>query len=143
MGELDQAVLKDWAAKHILRVIPVPNTGAVEVINGVAYGRRCDVLVTFDDGPYGRSQVMPRRVFDEAYGLRSVSLRYFNAAGAAGELGEDHHPETHLIPLVLAVALGHAPRVSIYGTDYPTPDGTAVEEKMRRPTPAARMASSR
>jgi UDP-glucose 4-epimerase len=81
--------------------------------------------------PYGESKLMVETVlrrYDEAYGLRSVSLRYFNAAGAAGELGEDHHPETHLIPLVLAVALGHAPSVSIYGTDYPTPDGTAVRD---------------
>src|SRR5437763_4255297 len=81
--------------------------------------------------PYGESKLMVEMVlrrYDEAYGLRSVSLRYFNAAGAAGELGEDHHPETHLIPLILAVALGHAPSVSIYGTDYPTPDGTAVRD---------------
>jgi UDP-glucose 4-epimerase len=81
--------------------------------------------------PYGESKLMVETVlrrYDEAYGLRSVSLRYFNAAGAAGELGEDHHPETHLIPLVLAAALGRAPSVSIYGTDYPTPDGTAVRD---------------
>jgi UDP-glucose 4-epimerase len=81
--------------------------------------------------PYGESKLMVETVlrrYDEAYGLRSVSLRYFNAAGAAGELGEDHHPETHLIPIILAVALGHAPSVPIYGTDYPTADGTAVRD---------------
>src|SRR5919204_1176328 len=81
--------------------------------------------------PYGESKLMVETVlrrYDEAYGLRSVSLRYFNAAGATGELGEDHHPETHLIPIILAVAPGHAPSVPIYGTDYPTPDGTAVRD---------------
>ncbi len=65
-----------------------------------------------------------------AYGLRSLSLRYFNAAGAhtARPLGEDHHPETHLIPIVLRVALGQRDSVSIFGTDYPTPDGTCIRD---------------
>jgi UDP-glucose 4-epimerase len=57
-----------------------------------------------------------------------VSLRYFNVAGASGELGEDHRPETHLIPNILRAALGQNPCVEIYGTDYPTPDGTAVRD---------------
>ncbi len=81
--------------------------------------------------PYGESKLMVEtmlRRFDEAYGLRSVALRYFNAAGALGDLGEDHHPETHLIPNVLAVALGRKEKVGIYGTDYPTPDGSAVRD---------------
>jgi len=81
--------------------------------------------------PYGESKLMVEtllRRYDEAYGLRSVALRYFNAAGAAGELGEDHHPESHLIPNVLAVPLGHSESVSVYGTDYDTPDGTAVRD---------------
>ncbi len=63
-----------------------------------------------------------------ATGLAAVSLRYFNVAGASGGLGEDHDPETHLIPNILRVALGAAPAVEIYGTDYPTPDGTAVRD---------------
>ncbi len=81
--------------------------------------------------PYGESKLMVEtllRRYDEAYALRSVALRYFNAAGAAGALGEDHHPESHLIPNVLAVPLGRAERVSVYGTDYDTPDGTAVRD---------------
>jgi len=81
--------------------------------------------------PYGESKLMVEtllRRYDEAYALRSVALRYFNAAGAAGALGEDHHPESHLIPNVLAVPLGHAESVSVYGTDYDTPDGTAVRD---------------
>jgi UDP-glucose 4-epimerase len=55
-------------------------------------------------------------------------LRYFNAAGAAGKQGEDHHPESHLIPLTLQVALGQREFISIFGTDYPTPDGTCVRD---------------
>jgi UDP-glucose 4-epimerase len=61
--------------------------------------------------------------------LRYASLRYFNAAGAAGpDLGEDHQPESHLIPLVLKVALGQRESIAIYGTDYPTPDGTCIRD---------------
>jgi len=68
--------------------------------------------------------------FDVAYGLKSVCFRYFNAAGAdpSGLLGEDHNPETHLIPLVLQTALGKRQSVSIFGTDYDTPDGTCVRD---------------
>ena len=68
------------------------------------------------------------RDFCTATGLAAVSLRYFNVAGASGGLGEDHDPETHLIPNIFRVALGAAPAVEIYGTDYPTPDGTAVRD---------------
>jgi UDP-glucose-4-epimerase GalE len=65
-----------------------------------------------------------------AHGLRWISLRYFNAAGAdpEGELGEDHDPETHLIPLVLAVANGRLANIGIFGTDYDTPDGTCIRD---------------
>nr|WP_290226005.1 UDP-glucose 4-epimerase GalE [Trichocoleus desertorum] len=68
--------------------------------------------------------------FDTAYSLKSVRFRYFNAAGAHpnGQLGEDHEPETHLIPLVLMAALGKLPAIQILGTDYPTPDGTCVRD---------------
>jgi UDP-glucose 4-epimerase len=68
------------------------------------------------------------RDFCTAHELGAVSLRYFNVAGASGGLGEDHDPETHLIPNILRVALGQAPAVQIYGTDYPTPDGTAIRD---------------
>ena len=68
------------------------------------------------------------RDFCRATGLGAVSLRYFNVAGASGGVGEDHDPETHLIPNILRVALGSAPAVNVYGTDYPTPDGTAVRD---------------
>jgi UDP-glucose 4-epimerase len=81
--------------------------------------------------PYGWSKLFVERMlqsFDEAHDIRSVSLRYFNAAGATEKLGEHHEPETHLIPLVLAAAAGERPDVSIFGTDYPTNDGTAVRD---------------
>ncbi|NJN57217.1 MAG: UDP-glucose 4-epimerase GalE [Leptolyngbyaceae cyanobacterium SL_5_9] len=83
--------------------------------------------------PYGATKLMIERVladFDLAYGLKSVCFRYFNAAGAdpEGRLGEDHNPETHLIPLVLLAALGQRDSISILGTDYPTPDGTCIRD---------------
>jgi UDP-glucose 4-epimerase len=83
--------------------------------------------------PYGMSKLMVEQIltdFDQAYGLRSVRLRYFNAAGADpnGQLGEDHNPETHLIPLVLMAALGQRETITIYGTDYKTPDGTCIRD---------------
>ncbi len=83
--------------------------------------------------PYGRSKRMVEQIledYDSAYGLRYVSLRYFNAAGAdpQGETGEDHDPETHLIPLAMDAVLGRIPFLEIYGTDYDTPDGTAVRD---------------
>jgi UDP-glucose 4-epimerase len=83
--------------------------------------------------PYGTSKLMVEKIlqdYDVAYGLRSVRFRYFNAAGAdpSGELGEDHQPETHLIPLVLMTALGRRPSISVFGTDYPTPDGTCIRD---------------
>lgn len=81
--------------------------------------------------PYGWSKFMVEQVmraYDAAYGLRFVALRYFNASGATATHGEDHEPETHIIPLVLYNALGKIPSVSIFGTDYPTPDGTAIRD---------------
>lgn len=81
--------------------------------------------------PYGWSKFMTERVlesFDSAYGLRFVALRYFNAAGATEKRGERHDPETHLIPNVLAAALGRRPYVSVFGADYDTPDGTCVRD---------------
>lgn len=83
--------------------------------------------------PYGESKLMIERILawaDTVHGLKSACLRYFNAAGAhaGGLLGEDHDPETHLIPLVIQAALGQRPHVEIYGTDYPTPDGSCVRD---------------
>jgi UDP-glucose 4-epimerase len=80
---------------------------------------------------YGESKLLVERMLawhHRIHGLRTASLRYFNAAGATPERGERHDPETHLIPLVLQVALGRRDRIAIFGTDYPTPDGTAVRD---------------
>ena len=83
--------------------------------------------------PYGATKLMVERIladFDPAYDFKSVCFRYFNAAGADpdGLLGEDHNPETHLIPLVLMTAMGKRESISIFGTDYPTPDGTCIRD---------------
>ena len=83
--------------------------------------------------PYGRSKLMVEHMLADlarAHGLRSVCLRYFNAAGADpdGQLGERHNPETHLIPLVLQAASGRRPFMSVFGTDYDTPDGTCIRD---------------
>ncbi|MDR2558987.1 MAG: UDP-glucose 4-epimerase GalE [Oscillospiraceae bacterium] len=83
--------------------------------------------------PYGASKLMVERLFKDynrAYGLKFIALRYFNAAGADpdGEIGENHDPETHLIPLVLDAANGKRPDIKVFGTDYPTKDGTCIRD---------------
>ena len=83
--------------------------------------------------PYGRSKLMVEQILDDyesAYGMKSISLRYFNAAGADpdGEIGEDHNPETHLIPLTLQTALGRRNEIIVFGDDYPTGDGTCIRD---------------
>lgn len=104
------------ATYGVPEIVPIPENHAQKPIN-----------------PYGMSKLMVERVlsdFDHAYDFKSVIFRYFNAAGAApdGSLGEDHNPETHLIPLVLLTAMGKRESVSIFGTDYPTNDGTCVRD---------------
>lgn len=83
--------------------------------------------------PYGESKLMIEKAllwYGRTCGLKSVSLRYFNAAGAdpEGDIGEVHDPETHILPLVIGAALGVRPPVDVYGTDYATPDGTAIRD---------------
>jgi UDP-glucose 4-epimerase len=85
------------------------------------------------ESPYGESKLFIERALhwaDRVHGLRFASLRYFNAAGAdpAGRLGEDHRPETHLVPLVIDAALGRRAELDVYGNDYTTPDGTCVRD---------------
>ncbi|MBW4620494.1 MAG: UDP-glucose 4-epimerase GalE [Cyanosarcina radialis HA8281-LM2] len=104
------------ATYGVPKTVPIPEDHPQEPIN-----------------PYGATKLMVERMladFDLAYDFKSVCFRYFNAAGAdpQGLLGEDHSPETHLIPLVLMAALGKRDSVSIYGTDYPTPDGTCIRD---------------
>ncbi|MGC2019600.1 MAG: GDP-mannose 4,6-dehydratase, partial [Candidatus Sulfotelmatobacter sp.] len=83
--------------------------------------------------PYGVSKLffeLALEAYDRAYGLRFASLRYFNAAGAdeSGEIGELHQPESHLIPLALRAAAGAGPELQVFGSDYPTPDGTCIRD---------------
>ena len=102
------------------------------------YGEPARVPITEDMpqnpiNPYGASKLMVERILSDygtAYGLRSVALRYFNAAGADPEceIGEDHDPETHLIPLVLDAASGKRPDIRVFGTDYPTRDGSCIRD---------------
>ncbi len=106
--------------------------------SAAAYGQPEEVPITEDAAtapvnPYGRSKLFVEQVLQELARtgeLRYASLRYFNAAGAdtRHDLGEDHHPETHLVPNVIFAALGRTPGVSVFGTDYPTPDGTCVRD---------------
>ncbi len=98
------------------QIVPIPEDHSKEPIN-----------------PYGRTKWIVEQIlsdYDTAYSLKSVSLRYFNAAGAdpAGQLGERHEPETHLIPLVLRAASGRAPDIKVFGHDYDTPDGTCIRD---------------
>jgi UDP-glucose 4-epimerase len=86
---------------------------------------------TSPTNPYGESKLAYERAmhwYERAYGLRYASLRYFNAAGASEQCGEDHDPETHIIPITLQVAAGKRSHVEIYGDDYPTEDGTCVRD---------------
>ncbi|ADY55941.1 UDP-galactose 4-epimerase [Syntrophobotulus glycolicus DSM 8271] len=104
------------AAYGIPEQVPIPEAAATIPVN-----------------PYGASKRMIEQSFpwlEKAYGLEWISLRYFNAAGALfdGSLGEHHTPETHLIPLILRTALGRQEQISIFGTDYPTPDGTCIRD---------------
>jgi UDP-glucose 4-epimerase len=100
------------------------------------YGEPATIPITEEtpprpSNPYGESKLAFERMlrwYEEAYQLRYVSLRYFNVAGASERLGEDHDPETHLIPNVLRAASGKAPHVDIFGEDYNTPDGTCVRD---------------
>ena len=100
------------------------------------YGEPAEVPIPDDapqwpSNPYGWSKLMIEQVlrsYAAAYGLGFCALRYFNAAGASDRRGEHHDPETHLIPIVLEAAAGRRARVSVFGTDYPTPDGTAVRD---------------
>jgi UDP-glucose 4-epimerase len=122
------AFLRALIAAGVKRIV-FSSTAAV-------YGEPKETPITEDHpqwptNPYGWSKFMLERVLescDRAYGLKFAALRYFNAAGAAGNLGEHHDPETHLIPNVLKAALGQRPCISVFGGDYPTPDGTCVRD---------------
>ena len=125
------AVLLDAMARHGVKRFIFSSTAAV-------YGEPDAVPITEEHpclptNPYGATKLAVERMLkdcDNAYGLHYISLRYFNAAGAheSGKIGERHQPETHLIPLVLKVATGECENISIFGTDYPTSDGTCIRD---------------
>ncbi|MEI5989488.1 UDP-glucose 4-epimerase GalE [Enterococcus crotali] len=92
-----------------------------------------ETMATNPENPYGESKLMMEKMMkwcDQAYGIRYVALRYFNVAGAKSDasIGEDHDPETHLIPIILQTALGQREYLGIYGDDYDTPDGTCIRD---------------
>ncbi|MCC6485426.1 MAG: UDP-glucose 4-epimerase GalE [Armatimonadetes bacterium] len=102
------------------------------------FGEPVEIPMTEDHprnptNPYGESKLFFEKAlkwYDGAYGLKAMCLRYFNAAGAhpSGEIGEDHDPERHLIPLVIGAATGLRPALTVFGDDYPTPDGTCIRD---------------
>ena len=100
------------------------------------YGNPLKIPITEEESlkpinAYGESKLLVERMlgwFRDIHGFKTARLRYFNAAGNTPERGEDHHPESHLIPLVLQAALGQRPHIAIFGTDYDTPDGTCVRD---------------
>ncbi|MCB2154104.1 UDP-glucose 4-epimerase GalE [bacterium] len=122
------ALLSAMRAANVQRIV-FSSTAAT-------YGEPEAVPITEDQrtaptNPYGLTKRFMEQVmetYEEPFGLRSVCLRYFNAAGATPNRGEDHRPESHLIPLVLQVALGQRESIAIFGTDYDTPDGTCIRD---------------
>jgi len=125
------AELLDSMIRHSVKRFIFSSTAAV-------YGEPVDIPITESHpcnptNPYGESKTAVERMLkdcDSAYGLKYISLRYFNAAGAdkSGKIGERHRNETHLIPLVLEVAAGRRENIKIFGTNYPTPDGTCIRD---------------
>jgi len=121
--------LADAMREHGVRWLVFSSTAAV-------YGEPAkqpieETDATAPTNPYGETKLAfenALRWYSAAYGLRSISLRYFNAAGATARCRERHEPETHLVPVVLQAAAGRIPEVTIFGADYPTPDGTCVRD---------------
>ena len=123
--------LVDVMRKHNVKNIVFSSTAAT-------YGEPENIPIletdrTFPTNPYGESKLAVEKMMkwcDVAYGIKFTALRYFNVAGAhpTGEIGEDHNPESHLIPIILQVALGKRESIGIYGDDYPTPDGTCIRD---------------
>ncbi len=119
--------LQDGGVRHIVFSSTCATYGVPETLP-IREGQPQDPI-----NPYGESKRLVERVLDwfgRAYGLGWMALRYFNAAGADpdGEIGEAHYPETHLIPIAIQCAIGQQPSMQIYGTDHPTPDGTAIRD---------------
>ncbi|GEN94772.1 UDP-glucose 4-epimerase GalE [Pediococcus ethanolidurans] len=123
-------LLEAMHANHVSRIV-FSSTAATYGNPEHATIKETDIQAPIN--PYGESKLMMEKIMhwaDIAYGIKFVALRYFNVAGAAddGSIGEDHHPETHLIPIVLQVAAGKRAELQIYGDDYATADGTNVRD---------------
>jgi len=124
-------VLLDAMIRHNVKRFIFSSTAAV-------YGEPIETPISENHpcrptNPYGNTKLAVERMLsdcDSAYGLKSVALRYFNAAGAdeSGDIGELHNPETHLIPIILKAASGELDRIKVFGTDYPTEDGTCIRD---------------
>lgn len=119
--------MKDYGVKNIVFSSTAATYGEPESIPILENDK------TFPTNPYGESKLTVEKILkwcDNAYGIRYTALRYFNAAGAhiSGKIGEDHKPETHLIPLILQVALGQREKIMVFGNDYNTEDGTCVRD---------------
>lgn len=127
------SLLEAMVAAGVDRLV-FSSTAAVYGEPAVADDAPCSILETADlrpSNPYGESKLLAERMIEwmeRVHGLRCARLRYFNVAGAISGRGEAHEPESHLIPRVLDVALGRRPSISIFGTDYPTRDGTCVRD---------------
>ena len=119
--------MRDYGVKYIVFSSTAATYGEPENLP-IQEGDR-----TFPTNPYGESKLTVEKILkwcDNAYGIKYTALRYFNAAGAhiSGKIGEDHRPETHLIPIILQVALGQREKIMVFGDDYNTPDGTCVRD---------------
>ena len=119
--------MRDYAVKYIVFSSTAATYGEPENLP-IQEGDR-----TFPTNPYGESKLTVEKILkwcDNAYGIKYTALRYFNAAGAhfSGKIGEDHRPETHLIPIILQVALGQREKIMVFGDDYNTEDGTCVRD---------------
>lgn len=122
------ALLEAARAAHVQRMI-FSSTGSM--YRGAGDEKLAETAKVEPRNPYAASKLMVDLMLSAeaaAFGLGATSLRYFNAAGAVGELGERHDPESHLIPIVLQVAAGKREQLQMYGNDYPTPDGTCVRD---------------
>lgn len=120
-------VMKDHDVKHIVFSSTAATYGEPEVVP------ISEDMPTNPKNPYGESKLMMEKMMkwcDNAYGMKYVALRYFNVAGAKADasIGEDHDPETHLVPIILQVALGQRDSLKIFGDDYATPDGTCIRD---------------
>lgn len=120
-------VMQEFSVKHIVFSSTAATYGEPE------QSPITEMTPTNPKNPYGESKLMMEKMMrwcDEAYGMKFVALRYFNVAGAKADatIGEDHDPETHLVPIILQAALGQRKEVAIFGDDYDTPDGTCIRD---------------